>query len=171
MKPRKAILAAALGGALSFAASAELTAAESWSVLTMKPLMAASFDAASKSYRGLFRQRERPVQAHADGRRRGEAERPGVPPAADRGPRTQRPLRRRRRQYSAIRLQIRRNGDDGDQHQERRGRSGGGVKAALRLPLLTKGIPRRNINCCTAIPQPMRRDARSRIQRVSMERP
>ncbi len=54
MKPRKAILAAALGGALSFAASAELTAAESWSVLTMKPLMAASFDAASNHIVGFF---------------------------------------------------------------------------------------------------------------------
>ncbi len=54
MKPRKTILAAALGGALSFAASAELTAAESWSVLTMKPLMAASFDAASIHIVGFF---------------------------------------------------------------------------------------------------------------------
>ncbi len=54
MKPRKAILAAALGGALFFAASAELTAAESWSVLTMKPLMAASFDAASNHIVGFF---------------------------------------------------------------------------------------------------------------------
>ena len=54
MKSRNAILAAALGGALSFAASAELTAAESWSVLTMKPLMAASFDAASNHIVGFF---------------------------------------------------------------------------------------------------------------------
>ena len=54
MKSRKAILAAALGGALSFAASAEVTAAESWSVLTMKPLMAASFDAASNHIVGFF---------------------------------------------------------------------------------------------------------------------
>ena len=53
MKSRNAILAAALGGALSFAASAEVTAAESWSVLSMKPLMAASFDAASNHIVGL----------------------------------------------------------------------------------------------------------------------
>ncbi len=54
MKSGKPILAAALGGALSLAASAELTAAESWSVLTMKPLMAASFDAASNHIVGFF---------------------------------------------------------------------------------------------------------------------
>jgi hypothetical protein len=54
MKSRNAILAAALGGALSFAAGAEVTAAESWSVLTMKPLMAASFDAASNHIVGFF---------------------------------------------------------------------------------------------------------------------
>jgi hypothetical protein len=54
MKSRKAILAAALGGALSLAVSAELTAAESWSVSTMKPLMAASFDAASNHIVGFF---------------------------------------------------------------------------------------------------------------------
>ena len=54
MKSRNAILAAALGGALSFAASAEVTAAESWSVLSMKPLMAASFDAASNHIVGFF---------------------------------------------------------------------------------------------------------------------
>jgi hypothetical protein len=54
MKSRNAILAAALGGALSFAASAEVTAAEYWLVLTMKPLMAASFDAASNHIVGFF---------------------------------------------------------------------------------------------------------------------
>ena len=54
MKSGKAILAAALGGALSLAASAELTAAKSWSALTMKPLMAASFDAGSNHILGFF---------------------------------------------------------------------------------------------------------------------
>jgi len=54
MKPGKTIVAAALGGALCLAASAGLTADESWSVLTMKPLMAASFDAASNHILGFF---------------------------------------------------------------------------------------------------------------------
>jgi hypothetical protein len=54
MKSGKSILAAALGGALSLAASAGPAAAESWSVVTMKPLMAASFDAASHHILGFF---------------------------------------------------------------------------------------------------------------------
>ncbi len=54
MKSGKPILAAALGGALCLAASSELTADESWPVLTMKPLMAASFDAASYHIVGFF---------------------------------------------------------------------------------------------------------------------
>jgi hypothetical protein len=54
MKSGKTIVAAALGGALCLATSAELTADESWSVLTMKPLMAASFDAASHHIVGFF---------------------------------------------------------------------------------------------------------------------
>lgn len=54
MKSGKPILLAALGGALFLAANAELTAAESWSATTMKPLMAASFDAASNHILGFF---------------------------------------------------------------------------------------------------------------------
>jgi hypothetical protein len=54
MKSGKPILAAALGGALCLAASSELTADESWPVLTMKPLMAASFDVASNHIVGFF---------------------------------------------------------------------------------------------------------------------
>jgi hypothetical protein len=54
MKSGKPILAAALGGALCLAASSELTADESWSQLTMKPLMAASFNAASNHIVGFF---------------------------------------------------------------------------------------------------------------------
>jgi hypothetical protein len=54
MKSGKPILAAALGGALCLAAGSELTADESWSLLTMKPLMAASFGAASHHIVGFF---------------------------------------------------------------------------------------------------------------------
>ena len=54
MKSGKPILAAALGGALCLAASSELTADESWPLLTMKPLMAASFRAASNRIVGFF---------------------------------------------------------------------------------------------------------------------
>ncbi len=54
MKSGKPIVAAALGGALCLATSANLSADESWSVLTMKPLMAASFEAASNHIVGFF---------------------------------------------------------------------------------------------------------------------
>ena len=53
MKSGNPIVAAALGGALCLATSANLSADESWSV-TMKPLMAASFEAASNHIVGFF---------------------------------------------------------------------------------------------------------------------
>ncbi|MGA8172921.1 MAG: hypothetical protein WB816_19115 [Methylocystis sp.] len=48
------ILVAALGGTLCLAASSAPTMAESWSSFTMKPMMAASFDAAANHIVGFF---------------------------------------------------------------------------------------------------------------------
>jgi len=48
MKTGQATVAAALVGALSLVASARLAAADSWSPLETKPLMAASFDIGSR---------------------------------------------------------------------------------------------------------------------------
>jgi hypothetical protein len=54
MNSSKLIVAAALGGALCLAASQRLKADEPWAVLTLKPLMAASFDAATNHIVGFF---------------------------------------------------------------------------------------------------------------------
>jgi hypothetical protein len=54
MKTGKRIVIAAFGGALCLAASAGLSAAESWSPTTMMPLMAKSLDVGSKHVVSYF---------------------------------------------------------------------------------------------------------------------
>jgi hypothetical protein len=54
MKTGKCIVATAFGGALCLAASTNLSAAEAWSNVKMKPLMAASFDVGAKHVVGYF---------------------------------------------------------------------------------------------------------------------
>ncbi len=54
MKTGQWIVAAAFGGALCLATNTGLSAAESWSPVTMKPLMAASLDAGAKHVVSYF---------------------------------------------------------------------------------------------------------------------
>ena len=54
MKIRQQIVATALGGMLCLAADAGLTAAESWSPMTVKPLMSVSLYAGPKHIVGYF---------------------------------------------------------------------------------------------------------------------
>ncbi len=54
MKTGKRIVISAFGGALCLAASTGLSAAESWSPTTMKPLMAKSLDVGSKHVVSYF---------------------------------------------------------------------------------------------------------------------
>jgi hypothetical protein len=54
MKSDSRIVATALAGALCLATSTALSAAESWSALTMKPRMAASLDAGAKHLVSYF---------------------------------------------------------------------------------------------------------------------
>jgi hypothetical protein len=54
MKTGQRIVAMAFGGTLCLATSAALSAAEFWSPVTMKPMMAASFDAGTKRVGAIF---------------------------------------------------------------------------------------------------------------------
>jgi hypothetical protein len=65
MKIRRQIVATVLGGMLALATDAGLSAAESWSPITVKPLMAVS---RPQAYRGLFPQHGQSMQADSDDR-------------------------------------------------------------------------------------------------------
>jgi hypothetical protein len=82
MKTGQRIVAMAFGGTLCLATSAALSAAEFWSPVTMKPMMAASFDAGSKRVVSYFLNGDGDCKLTLMIGERSRDEQDGAPPAA-----------------------------------------------------------------------------------------